>query len=90
MITFAKIVDAVRGRHTLFAIVFLICGHIMAWFNKLSPAYIGFMSALMSFVLGHAVQENYFNKPDQDKTTTTVETPGAIATQTKTSTPAPG
>jgi hypothetical protein len=92
--TFAKIVAAVRGRHTLFAIIFLICGHIMAWFNKLSPTYIGFMSALMSFVLGHSIQENYFSTPTPTTTTTQVATPNAVATQTTTSappsTPAPG
>lgn len=86
MITFAKIVDAVRGRHTLFAVIFLICGHIMAWFNKLSPSYIGFMAALMSFVLGHSIQENYFQTPTTT-TTTQVATPNAVATQTTTSTP---
>lgn len=91
MLTFAKLIDKARGRHTFFIVLFTIAGHVMAWFDKLTPTYIGFMSVVMSFVLGHSIKEDYFAKPDPDTTTTTtVATPNAVATQTKTTTPAPG
>jgi hypothetical protein len=87
---FGKAVDALRGRTTAFICLFTVAGHVMAWFHRLTPEYIGFMATIMSFVLGHSIKCDYFAKPDPETVTTQVATPGAIATQTKTSTPAPG
>jgi len=87
---FGKIVDAVRGRTTFFIVLFTIAGHAMAWFHRLTPEYVGFMATIMSFVLGHSIKCDYFAQPTPSTTTTQVATPGAVATQTTTSTPAPG
>jgi hypothetical protein len=90
MVTFGKLVKHFQGKTTLFGVAFFISGHIMHWYGKLNTTYIGYMVALMSAVIGKSIKDDYFAKPDPDTTTTTVATPGAIATQTKISTPAVG
>ena len=53
-----------QGRHTFFTVAFFFTGNMMHWFHRLDATYIGFMTALMTFVFGHAVQENYLCKKD--------------------------
>jgi hypothetical protein len=84
---FGKIIDAARGRTTLFISFFTVAGHVMAWFHRLTPEYIGFMATILSVVLGHKISCDFFSKPDPTTVTTQVATPGAIATQQTTSTP---
>lgn len=68
------VIDACRGRHTVMVMAFFISGHVMHWFGKLTPTYIGYMAALMSFVLGKSVKDDYFakqNTPDGEGTPAT-------------------
>ena len=60
-----KLIDAARGRTTLFASAFFFSGNILHWFHRLDTTYIGFMSVLMGFILGHSVKED-LTKPDDD------------------------
>lgn len=62
-----KVFAFLQGRHTSFALGFFVAGNIMHWFHRLDATYIGFMTALMGFVLGHSVQENHFNADSPDK-----------------------
>jgi hypothetical protein len=39
-----------------------VSGNVLHWFHKLDGTYIGYMTALMAFVTGHAIQENAFKK----------------------------
>jgi hypothetical protein len=55
-------IDASRGRHTLFALLFFTSGNLMQWFHRLDGVYITYMSLLMTAVLAHSTQENYFDK----------------------------
>jgi hypothetical protein len=54
----SKIFAACQGRHTAFTVSFFIIGNILHWFHKLDGTYIGFMSTLMAFVLGHSVSQS--------------------------------
>lgn len=54
-----------QGRHTFFVGAFFVSGNVLHWFHRLDSVYIGFMSALMAFVAGHAIQENAFGKKDE-------------------------
>jgi len=57
-----KIFAACQGRHTCFTVAFFVSGNVLHWFHKLDGTYIGYMTALMAFVTGHAIQENAFKK----------------------------
>jgi hypothetical protein len=85
---FGKIIDAARGRTTLFISFFVVAGHVMAWFHRLTPEYTLYMATILTAVLGHKISCDWFAAPTPTTTTTQVETPGAIATQQTTSTPA--
>jgi hypothetical protein len=47
-----------QGRTTAFFVAFFIAGHIVLVFDKLTPAYIGFMGTLGGLVLGHSIKED--------------------------------
>ena len=64
-----KLIDMARGRTTLFASAFFVMGNALHWFHRLDSTYIGFMSVLMGFILGHSVKEDLVSKPDDPKTT---------------------
>jgi len=59
-----KIFVACQGRHTFFTVAFFLSGNVLHWFHKLDGTYIGYMTALMAFVTGHAIQENAFKKDE--------------------------
>lgn len=61
-----KLIDMFRGRTTLFAGLFFVSGNAMHLLHRLDATYIGFMTALMGFVLGHSVKESFApaDKPD--------------------------
>jgi hypothetical protein len=60
-----RLFDYCQGRHTFFTIAFFISGNAMHWFHRLDGTYIGYMTALMTFIFGHAVQENMFAKKEE-------------------------
>lgn len=57
-----KIFKYCQGRHTAFVFAFFLSGNVLHWFHRLDATYIGYMSALMTFVFGHALQENMVGK----------------------------
>jgi hypothetical protein len=69
--TMQKLFSGLQGRTTSFITGFFIMGHIMQWFHRLDAQYITFMSLLMSFVLGHSIQENAFDKTPSAPAATT-------------------
>lgn len=80
---FGKLIDYFRGTTRLSLAGFFVAGHALAWFGKLGPSYIAFMTAFLTAGVMHSAKEDYFKtKPDTTSTTTTVATPSAIATQT--------
>jgi len=61
---FQKIIGALAGRTTAFCIAFFVSGNVLHAVHRLDGTYIAFMGALMGFVLGHSVKEDYFS-PDK-------------------------
>lgn len=59
---FKKLVVWANGRHTLFAVVELILGTILAWFHHLDMSYVALCGTIQSLVLAHSVKEDYFEK----------------------------
>lgn len=55
---YVKLVQAVRGRHTLFALFFALSGTAMAWFNHLSPEYVALVTAIQGWVFAHHCTDN--------------------------------
>lgn len=53
-----KVLQAVHGRTTAFFIAFFLTGNVLAYFDKLTPTYVGFMGTLGGLVLGHSVKED--------------------------------
>lgn len=78
---FGKLIDYFRGTTRLLIASFFISGHVMTWYGKLSTSYIAFMVALLGGAVGHSIKEDIANQRT-DKTTTQVETPTVVATQT--------
>jgi hypothetical protein len=60
-----KILEWSQGRSTLFAAFFSVSGTTLAWFNKLTPAYVSLVLAIQGYVVLHSVKEDYFEKKDQ-------------------------
>ncbi len=58
---FKKLFQACQGRHTALVLGFFFSGNFMHWFHRLDATYISYMIALMSFVLGHSIKEDWFN-----------------------------
>ena len=56
-----KCVDALYGRTTTFCVAFFAMGNVLHFLHRLDWMYIGFMSTLMGFVVGHSVKEDYFS-----------------------------
>lgn len=55
-----RVFSACQGRHTALALGFFTTGNIFHYLGRLDATYIGFMTTLMGFVLGHSVKEDYF------------------------------
>jgi hypothetical protein len=53
-----KVLHATQGRTTAFFLAFFVCGHAMALAGKLTPVYVGYMTALGGLVLGHSIKED--------------------------------
>lgn len=66
------------GRTTTFLIFFTGAGTVLHICHRLDTTFIGFITTIMTFVLGHSVKEDYFT-PDQDnkKDVTIPPTPAA-------------
>ena len=61
-----KIFDSLQGRSTAFFIGFFISGSVYYWIHsKIDPSYIEFMVALLAYVVGHSIKEDYFNQTKQ-------------------------
>jgi hypothetical protein len=65
---FQKIMCALAGRTTAFCVAFFVTGNVMHALHRLDGTYIAFMGALMGFVLGHSVKEDYFSSGDKTPT----------------------
>lgn len=46
------------GRSTGFLGSFFVAGNVLHYFHRLDGTYIGFMTALMGFVIGHSIKED--------------------------------
>lgn len=53
-----KVLQVTHGRTTAFFVAFFIAGHVMAWFGKLTPTYVGYLGTLGGLVLGHSIKED--------------------------------
>lgn len=60
----ARILKALQGRTTAFIGAFFVAGHVMHWYHRLDATYVAYMGTLLSFVLGHSVKEDYFQKSE--------------------------
>ena len=58
----AKLVNWLQGRTTGWLISFFITGNLFHLAHHLDATYITFMTTFMSFVLGHSIKEDYFDK----------------------------
>jgi len=67
------------GRTTTFLIFFTGAGTLLHIWHRLDTTFIGFITTIMTFVLGHSVKEDYFAPdPDNKKDDATVPpTPAA-------------
>jgi len=63
---YSKLVIAVRGRHTLFALFFTLSGTAMAWFHRLDPNYVALVAAIQGWVFAHSYKEDKFNSNGPD------------------------
>ena len=54
------IFDAFRGRCTLFAIGFAVCGIWLALRGQLTHEYIEMVAAIQTLLLAHSVKEDHF------------------------------
>jgi len=62
-----KLFSYCQGRHTAFAFAFFVMGNTLQWFHRLDATWIAFMTSLMGFVLGHAIQENKLLPAQKDQ-----------------------
>jgi hypothetical protein len=72
-----RILQITHGRTTAFFIMFFISGHVMAWFGKLTPAYVGFMGTLGALVVGHSVKDDIMVKVNGPRPPAGPDAPGA-------------
>ncbi len=54
-----KLLQMTHGRTTAFFACFFVAGNVLAWFGKLTPAYVGFMGTLGTLILGHSIKEDF-------------------------------
>jgi hypothetical protein len=74
----ASLFQFFQGRATTFAIIFTICGLILAFRGKLTADYALLVTAIQGMVFAHSIKEDYFNRRSQN--TTTVDTSGSSQT----------
>jgi hypothetical protein len=55
---FKWLMGFVNGRTTGFSIAFFVMGHVAHFLHRLDTTYIGYMSVLMGFIVGHSVKED--------------------------------
>lgn len=61
-----------QGRATAFAILFTICGLILAFRGKLDANYALFVTAIQGLVFAHSCKEDWYNYKKQQQNTTVV------------------
>jgi hypothetical protein len=66
-----KVFACLQGRTTGFLIGFFTIGNVLQWLHRLDAAYISFMLAFMSCVVGHSIKEDFFSKKDPTPPATT-------------------
>lgn len=54
-----------QGRATTFAIVFTICGLILAFQGKLTGEYVALVGAIQTLIIGHSLKEDWFARRSQ-------------------------
>lgn len=59
---FSNIIDMFRGKHATAVAFFASAGTAFQYFHKLDATYISFVTLMMSFVLGHSIKDDYFNR----------------------------
>lgn len=57
-----------QGRATTFAILFTVCGLILAFQGKLDFNYAAFVTAIQGLVFAHSCKEDWFAKQNQSTT----------------------
>ncbi len=58
---FKTLMDKLQGRHTAFALFFTLSGTVMAWFHRLDPNYVAFITVIQGWVFAHSYKEDKFN-----------------------------
>ena len=56
-----------QGRATTFAILFTICGLILAFKGKLDANYALFVTAIQGLVFAHSCKEDWFARRDREQ-----------------------
>ena len=54
----ASFFSFMQGRSTTFAIVFTICGIVLAFQGKLTGEYVGLVGAIQTLIVAHSVKED--------------------------------
>lgn len=62
---FKNIVEKLQGRHTAFALFFTFSATAMAWFHRLDPNYVAFVTVMQGWVFAHSLKEDKFNSNQQ-------------------------
>jgi len=55
-----RILKLLQGRSTAAFFLFGIAGNVWHYFHRLDQTWIAFMVALLTFVTGHSLKEDYF------------------------------
>lgn len=59
---FKNLMDKLQGRHTAFALFFTLSATLMAWFHRLDPNYVAFVTVMQGWVFAHSYKEDKFNQ----------------------------
>lgn len=62
----SKFLEVTKGRTTAFFIMFFISGNVLAFLDRLTPVYVGFMGTLGGLVLVHSAKEDIVDSLNKD------------------------
>lgn len=58
-----KIFKWLQGRTTTFCLLFFVTGNILQLIHRLDFVYVGYMTALLSAVIGHSIKQDLITPP---------------------------
>lgn len=56
------VTDAFNGRCTFFAVVFTVCGIILAFQGKLTMQYVALVGSIQGLIVAHSAKEDYHER----------------------------